>query len=450
MALTQIGRYEIKSEIGRGGMSTVYHAYDPRFKRDVAIKVMPRELLHDPTFKERFEREAETVAALDHPAVVPVYDFGEEDGQPYMVLRLMTNGSLEDRIKNGPISVAEASRILSQLAPALDEAHSRGIIHRDLKPGNILFDQRDLPYLSDFGIVKIMQSPTTLTGSNILGTPAYMSPEQGRGERDVDGRSDIYSLGAILFEMLTGKVPYDSETPTGQIIQHINDPIPDIMIVRKDLPEGCQSIIARSMAKRKFARYSTVHEMAQAMEDVRNGKKLPAIKATYIGPIDTGKIQSREKQLPPKVKVRRKLPTWLTIVIILVFFGTLTGLTWSVFADSPGSKTPTEASLGGGYTTQAVPESTSTEEVSAIIMPVELLSTNPPITMTPTLVAFTTTAIPTETSLPTSTPTWTATPTDIPTNTPFPTQPPPTSTTKPKQKPSKTPTPPPPPGGGYP
>jgi serine/threonine-protein kinase len=207
LAPEKIGRYEIKNELGRGGMATVYHAHDPHFKRDVALKVLPREFLHDPTFRARFEREAQTIAQLEHPAIVPVYDFGEETGQPYIVMRYMSGGSLADRLRRESLATSEAARIVTRLAPALDEAHSQGIVHRDLKPANILFDQRGDPYISDFGIAKLSQDSATFTGSAIVGTPAYMSPEQARGEKDLDGRSDIYALGVILFEMLTGKRP---------------------------------------------------------------------------------------------------------------------------------------------------------------------------------------------------------------------------------------------------
>ncbi len=158
MEPTKFGRYEIRGEIGRGGMATVYHAYDPRFERDVALKVLPREMLHDVQFRTRFEREAKTIAMLEHPAIVPVYDFGEEEGQPYFVMRYMTGGSLSDRMKKGPMTVREVAHLMTHIAPALDEAHSKGIIHRDLKPGNILFDQFSEPYISDFGIAKLSES----------------------------------------------------------------------------------------------------------------------------------------------------------------------------------------------------------------------------------------------------------------------------------------------------
>jgi serine/threonine protein kinase len=190
---TKIGRYEIREEIGRGGMATVYRAYDPRFERDVAIKVLPAGFLHDPIFRSRFEREAKTIASLEYPAIVPVHDFGTENGQPYLVMRLMLGGSLADRLVQGPLTLSTAAEILNRLAPTLDAAHAAGIVHRDLKPGNILFDRLGNPYLSDFGIVKLSESSATaLTQSGgALGTPAYMSPEQARAVLELDGRSDV-------------------------------------------------------------------------------------------------------------------------------------------------------------------------------------------------------------------------------------------------------------------
>jgi len=279
MIPSKIGRYEIKSELGRGGMATVYRAHDPSFKRDVALKVLPREFLHDPTFRARFVREAETIASLEHPAIVPVYDFGEEDGQPYLVMRLMTGGSLADRIKKGPLPITEAVAILQHLGPALDEAHSKGIIHRDLKPGNILFDQRGDPAIADFGIAKLAQASSNLSRSQIIGTPAYMSPEQATSDAEIDGRSDIYTLGAILFEMLTGKLPYEADTPIGMAIKHIQAPVPRILDTNPNLPPGCQTVIDRAMAKQRDERYAMASEMATALEAASLGVASPPIHA---------------------------------------------------------------------------------------------------------------------------------------------------------------------------
>ena len=267
----KIGRYEIKAELGRGGMATVYQAYDPRFEREVAIKVLPREMLHDPQFRVRFEREAKTIAMLEHPAIVPVYDFGEEDGQPYFVMRYMTGGSLSDRLKNGPVPLDESARLFEHLAPALDEAHAKGIIHRDLKPGNILFDQYNEPYISDFGIAKLSESQTNVTGSAIVGTPAYMSPEQAQGE-GIDGRSDIYGMGVILFEMLTGRQPYQGDTPMSVVVKHITDPVPHILDVKPDLPPAVEAVIEKAMAKNRDERFPTVKSLADALAAVARGE----------------------------------------------------------------------------------------------------------------------------------------------------------------------------------
>ena len=272
MPQEKFGRYEIKGEIGRGGMATVFHAYDPRFERDVAIKVLPHAFLHDPQFRVRFDREAKTIALLEHPAIVPVYDFGEESDQPYIVMRYMSGGSLSDRIKQGPFSTEEASQIITRLAPALDAAHARGIIHRDLKPGNVLFDQYGNAFLSDFGIARLASSPgsATLTQGAILGTPAYMSPEQIQGE-EIDGRSDLYALGVILYEMITGIQPYQSETPGKVMMMHILEPVPQITKVKPDVPPLIDAVIEKSMAKDPNQRFSTAAETAAALEDAIHG-----------------------------------------------------------------------------------------------------------------------------------------------------------------------------------
>ncbi len=279
-----IGRYRIKAELGRGGMSTVYLAHDPRFERDVAIKLLPLELLHQPTFRRRFEREAKVVASLDHPAIVPVYDFGEEDGQPFLVMRFMTGGSLGERLKQGAISITEAARIITKLAPALDEVHIHGVIHRDLKPSNILFDQRNEPYISDFGTAKLKYAHTKLTDTGgAVGTPAYMSPEQIQGEGELDGRSDIYTLGVILFEMLTGKHPYQTNTPIAVAVKHMFEPVPNLQEMEPTVPPACQEVIVRAMAKQKEHRYRTAVEFANALQEV----------AKIVG--DTHKLTLTEK-----------------------------------------------------------------------------------------------------------------------------------------------------------
>jgi len=261
--LEQIGRYEIRREIGRGGMATVYLAYDPRFKRQVAIKVLPRQFTHDPKYLARFEQEAQMIAGLEHPAIVPVYDFGEQEDAPFLVMRYMPGGSLRERLRGKPLSLEETLAILEQLAPAIDYAHELGIVHRDLKPENVFFDPDGRPYLADFGIARLAEDSKTLT---VVGTPAYMSPEQVEGDEMPDGRADIYALGVMLYEMLTGKAPYEAETPTKQMLAHILKPVPTIQEDNPELPPETQAVIDKVMAKKRDERYRTAAELVAALE----------------------------------------------------------------------------------------------------------------------------------------------------------------------------------------
>jgi len=264
----KIDRYEIKAELGRGGMAAVYKAIDPRFKREVAIKILPAAFMHDAMFRARFEREAQTIASLEFPGIVPVYDYGDENGQTYLVMRYMPGGSLADLLKQGPLPIDEVKRIFERLTSALDYVHSKGIIHRDLKPANILFDLHGNAYLSDFGIVHLADASIALTGDALIGTPSYMSPEQARGDGDIDHRSDIYALGAILFEMLSGRLPYEATTPMGIAMKHLIEPVPRILAVKADLPAACEDLIARAMAKERDKRFQTASEMAHALEAI--------------------------------------------------------------------------------------------------------------------------------------------------------------------------------------
>ena len=295
-----IGRYEIRSELGRGGMAAVFRGYDPHFDRDVAIKVLPSEYLHDPDFRARFEREAKTIATLEHPAVVPVYDFGEEDGRLFLVMRLMTGGSLAGRLQGKPMAAKEVSHILTRISSALDVAHAQGIIHRDLKPGNILFDQYGEAYLSDFGIARLSEAHATLTGSKAaLGTPGYMSPEQIQGD-EVDSRSDIYALGAMLFEMLTGKRPFAADSPAMVLVRQMTEPAPHIREIQPDLPLSYDEVIARSMARERENRPDTAGELASLLDAATPGSAEEAIKLTTAAEL-IAQVQREEAASQPTV-----------------------------------------------------------------------------------------------------------------------------------------------------
>lgn len=273
MELQHIGRYDIKSLIGQGGMSAVYLGYDPRSQREVAIKILPPYYLHAPKFRERFEREALMIALLEHPAIVPVYDMGEEDGQPYIVMRYMSGGSLTDKLRKGPIPLRECMEMYLRLAPALDTAHARGVTHRDVKPDNLLFDKYDNVFLSDFGLARLRETIgfANISDGSIMGTPAYMSPEQIQGDRELDGRSDIYSMGIVLYQMLCGSVPFSGTTAASVMMMHLVNPVPQIYVLNKTLPIAIQSVLETALAKNPDDRYQTAGEFARAIQAVTTG-----------------------------------------------------------------------------------------------------------------------------------------------------------------------------------
>lgn len=259
----KIGRYELIRELGQGDVATVYLARDPGVNREVAIKVLPPQLLDDDDAEAQFEAEAKVIAGLEHSAIVPVYAFGEHDGQPYLVMRYMPGGTLADHLEQqGLFSLFDTARILRPIAAALDFAHRRGIIHRDLKPPNILFGQFGDAHLSDFGLTRMQEAWAKYSGSGVVGDPAHLSPEQARHDAAITSRSDIYALGVILFEMVSGRQPYQADTPAALAIKHIDAPIPRLSTLNPNLHPGLDDIIARALAKDPNERYKTASELA--------------------------------------------------------------------------------------------------------------------------------------------------------------------------------------------
>jgi serine/threonine protein kinase len=262
---TRLGQYEIKEHIADGGMASVYLARQASMNRNVAIKILPGKFTRDESFHERFYREVEVIAQLQHPHILPVYDFGTHDNLPYIVMAYLGGGTLADRLRDGDMSLDNILRTAGQIAGALDFAHSKGIIHRDLKPGNVLLDEQGNAYLADFGLAKILESESNITQMSIVGTPAYMAPEQAQSA-EMTSAVDVYALGITLYEMLTGNVPYQGPSAPAVIIAHIQKPVPSILADRPDLPEAIEPVIERALAKSVDERYSAAGEL---MTDVR-------------------------------------------------------------------------------------------------------------------------------------------------------------------------------------
>lgn len=264
-----VGPFTILEQIGRGGMATVYSAMQHSMNRKIAIKVLPHHFLHDPGFLERFEREVEVISQLEHPHILPIYDYGEADGVPFIAMRYLGGGSMAQMVRRGVPTLQDIAKPFQQVAEALDYAHQQGIIHRDLKPGNIMLDESGNAYLSDFGIARVMGS--NLTGSAIIGTPAYMSPEQAYGT-SIDARSDIYSLGIVLFELITGREPYQAETPMSLLLKHINEPIPSISEFRSNVPIAVQDVVNMATAKNADDRFIAATGLAKAFQAALQGE----------------------------------------------------------------------------------------------------------------------------------------------------------------------------------
>ena len=281
-----IGKYKIVEHLGRGGMAEVYKGYQESLDRHVAIKLMHSFLAEDQDFLGRFQREARAMAALNHPNIVSVYDFDVQNETYYIVMEYVSGGTLKDRLealalKGERLSLATAVQIVLEIADALSYAHSRSMVHRDIKPGNIMINADGRAVLTDFGIAKILSGPSYTATGAMIGTPAYMSPEQGLGQPG-DERSDLYSLGVLFYQMATGRLPYDADTPLAVVLKHVSDPIPSLESFNPDIPHAVQELIYTSMAKKPEQRFQSAHEMAKELrelirtEDLGLAQALPA------------------------------------------------------------------------------------------------------------------------------------------------------------------------------
>ena len=270
LARTLAGRYEITKLLGRGGMAVVFLAQDLTLERQVAIKVLPPEMSHDPKLIPRFQQEAKTAAKLDHPNIIPIYRVESEGGLDYFVMKYVTGRSLEQLLDEGPIPIDVARRVLREAALALGHAHKRKVVHRDVKPANIMLEEDGRVVLTDFGISKAAQGASQLTGTGtIIGTPHYMAPEQAKG-LEVDGRADQYSLGIVGHQILTGKQPFDGSAHS-ILYKHVFEPPPPVLNLRPDVPHDLCAALERALAKEPEQRFATMEDFARAVGGERRG-----------------------------------------------------------------------------------------------------------------------------------------------------------------------------------
>jgi serine/threonine protein kinase len=310
---TEFAGYRVEALLGRGGMSVVYRAENARLGNKVALKLIAEELAHDESFRERFVRESRTAAALNHPNVVPIYDAGDEDGVLFIAMRYVESDLKQLLAREGPLSVEKTLSVIGQIGSALDAAHARGLLHRDVKPANILLDAASEPggaphsYLADFGLTKHLESRSGITASGqFVGTIDYMSPEQIEG-RDVDGRTDIYSLGCVLFECLGGATPFRRETDVAVLWAHMREEPPPVTELQPELPGAVDLVLARAVAKDPAHRYPTARELVEELKAALEGAPSAATRIAAPPAISREPTPAEDSESETRPRSRRAL-----------------------------------------------------------------------------------------------------------------------------------------------
>ena len=302
----QAGEYRLLARIGQGGMSVVYRAERAGSDAFFAVKVLSPAAIEVGQFARRFRREAAVLTRLRHPHIVSVVDFGEMDGRPYLVMPLVGGGSLGDHLGRGALNPLTGGRVLDQVADGLSYAHSQGVVHRDIKPSNILLDEEGNAQLSDFGLALIHEASLSLTGSALIGTPSYMSPEQARGA-EVDARTDQYSLGVVLFEMTTGRLPFTADTPMAVVVKHMQEPLPLPRSVNPNVPLAVERVILKATAKDPPDRFTSVSEMNRAFQEALAHAIRPSGAAPRLIPIPPSARVTLPLRPPSEEKAE---PSW--------------------------------------------------------------------------------------------------------------------------------------------
>ncbi len=483
----RLGQYEVVAKIGSGGMATVYRARQASVDRDVALKVIRSDLMEDENFLGRFQREARMIASLQHLHVLKVFDYGNEGSIAYLVMELLEGGSLNRLLRRaGALPLPLTIRMIDQISMALDYAHGRGIIHRDLKPDNVLLDQHQNAFLTDFGIAKLLSETTSYTRTGmVMGTPAYMAPELWSGQ-PADARADIYALGVILYEMVTGVSPFSGDTPFHIMHRHIYEMPPSTRDVNNSLPATVDSVIGKALAKDANQRFNTARQLAEAFREALNGQDISRIitnTADLTAPVPADFPQPTPKPTPARSRAELSAPTlpptlpefgtpapsrlrtmphpqerrrgaplvMLALVLIAAVIGV--GVLAAVGA-SRGAITETQSALDLTITAQALAREGTATSQAILLLPTltETATETPSATLTRTLTetpsrtpSITPSATQTATASATATPTLTTTPSRTASATPSATPTPsrtasatPSATPTPTQTPSRT------------
>lgn len=364
----RLGAYQILEPIGQGGMATVYKAMQTAMNRVVAIKILSPQMASNATFAARFKQEAQMIASLEHAYILPVFDLGEQDGLLFIAMRYMGFGSVQSRMADGKIALRDVARWIEQMASALDYAHERGVIHRDVKPSNVLIDAQDNAFLADFGIAKWMEGSINLTGSNVIGTPQYMSPEQGQGLK-IDGRSDEYALAVMAYEMIVGHPPFEAETPLAVVLKHVTEPLTPPSAINPRVPEAVSEVIVKALNKSPDDRYPTTTAFAEALSHAIQTAPIPGTTPLPPSAVPTEQVRLMTAPAPRKRISRR--PIWIGLALMAIVVLGVGGVVW-LSANQPTPERPVVAvTLGPNIQLQtATPEVTLAPTPEPTLLPV--------------------------------------------------------------------------------